>query len=122
MDHIDSIQEALTEAIKACGGSKHVAAMLWPARAAQNLDAARRYLANCVNPECAEKLSLDEIMLILRTARGKGNHVVMQFLAADLSYAQPQPLEPRDEAAELKRQFIESTRTLAARIEQLEAV
>lgn len=37
--------------------------------------------------------------------------------------AEPQPVEPKDEADELRRQFIESTRALtkmAERIEQLE--
>lgn len=123
MDEVEHLHQALTEAIKACGGSKKVAALLWPAKANLNLEAARRYLANCVNPECAEKLSLDEIMLILRSARQVGNHSVMEFLADALSYAPPQPIEPRDEADELRRQFIESTRALAAmaqRIEQLE--
>ncbi len=119
----ESLDEALTEAIKACGGTKHVASMLWPAKAAQNLDAARRYLANCCNPECAEKLSLAEIMLILKTARERGCHAGMQYLARTLSYADPVPLEPKDEADELRRQFIESTRALAKmaqRIEHLE--
>lgn len=57
-------------------------------------------------------------------ARAKGCHAYAEFIANDLGYADPVPLSPTDEAAELKRQFIESTRTLAAmatRIEQLEA-
>jgi hypothetical protein len=120
---VEYLHEALIEAIKACGGTKRIAALLWPAKANQNLEAARRYLANCLNPDCNEKLSLEEVMLVLRTARQAGNHSAMQYLCEALSYAEPQPIEPKDEADELRRQFIESTRTLAKmaeRIEQLE--
>ena len=48
----------------------------------------------------------------------------MQYLAQALSYAEPVPIEPKDEAAELRRQFIESSRglaRLAERIERLQA-
>lgn len=118
----ESIYEALIECVKAAGGSKAVAAKLWPAKAARDIDDARRYLAGCLNPDRQEKLSLDEVLLILSEARTRGCHVGMQFLAATLSYAEPQPVEPKDEADELRRQFIESTRALAKMAERIESL
>jgi hypothetical protein len=118
----ETIEEAVTEAIRACGGTKKVAAMLWPAIAAQNLDAARRKLANCVNPECADKLSLGELMLVLSAARAAGCHVAMQYLSTALGYADPQPIEPEDEKAKLQREFIESTRALAKLAQRIESL
>ena len=83
----------------------------------------QRKLLACLNPERAEKLSLDEVVAVMRLGRQHGCRAPMRFLAHALSYAEPQPIQPRDEADELRRQFIESTRALAAmaaRIEGLE--
>lgn len=122
MPEIDSLHEALIEAVKACGGTKRVAAKLWPAKASQNLEAARRYLANCLNPECAEKLSLEEVMLILRDSRERNCHVAMQFLCASLGYADPQPVEPKDELAELLRAQNDLQREMIRRAERVESL
>lgn len=63
-----------------------------------------------------------QVLLILRMARGHGCHAGMEFVCRDLGYADPVPIEPEDERAALQRQFIESTANLlkmAARIEEL---
>lgn len=115
----ESFNDALIECVKACGGSKVVGVALWPAK---GVEAAQRQLLACLNPDRNEKLGPDEVVHVLRLARAKGCHVGMGHLAAELGYAEPQPIEPKDERAELQRQFIESTRALAAmaaRIEQL---
>jgi hypothetical protein len=117
----ESFNDALIECVKACGGSKSVGLSLWPAK---GMEAAQRQLLACLNPDRNEKLGPDEVLHVLRLARAKGCHVGMAYIAAELGYAEPQPIEPKDEAAELKRQFIESTRKLAemaARIEKLES-
>lgn len=120
MDQIEYLHEALIEAVKACGGTKRVAGLLWPAKANQNLESARRYLANCLNPECAEKLSLEEVMLVVRTAREAGDHTVMRYLAATLSYSDPVPLAPRDELADLLRQYLQRRENDEVRDEHLQ--
>lgn len=120
MEEIEHLHDALIDAVKACGGSKKVAAMLWPAKASQNLEGARRSLANCLNPECAEKLSLEEIMLILGAARKRGNHTVIEFLCDALNYSRPTPVEPEDERAKLKREYIEAARSMAKLAERIE--
>lgn len=115
----ETFHEALIECIKAAGGTKVIAAQLWPAKAARNLDDARRYLTACLDPERAEKLSLDELLMVLRAAREKGCHVGLEFLAAELGYAPPQPIQPQDEADHLRRQFIQSTHALARLVDRI---
>jgi hypothetical protein len=117
----ESLNDALVECVKACGGSKAVGPALWPTK---DVDAAQRHLLACLNPDRSERISPEGVLLILRMAREKGCHAGMQFVCAQLSYAEPVPIEPKDEADELRRQYIEATRTIARmaeRIERLEA-
>jgi hypothetical protein len=121
MPDFETLNDALIECVKAAGGSKHVGNKVWPEKP---IDAAQRHLLNCLNEGKAERLTPEQVLLIAKLARSKGCHAYAEFVAADMGYAAPVPVEPKDEAAELKRQFIESTRALAAmaaRIEQLEA-
>lgn len=113
----ETINDALVECVKACGGSKVVGILLWPSK---GVEVAQRHLLSCLNPDRNEKLGPDEVLHILRLARQRGCHVGMQFLATELSYAEPQPVEPRDEADQLRREFIESTRVLAKMAERIE--
>ena len=118
----ESLHEALVECVKAAGGSKAVAAELWPARAQRDIDDARRYLANCLNAERAEKLSLDEVLFVLRLARERGCHIGMQFLCSALGYAPPQPVAPADAADDLRRRFIAATAQLSRMAQQIHAL
>ncbi|WP_278535699.1 hypothetical protein [Delftia acidovorans] len=115
---MESFNDALVVCVKACGGTKQVGALLWPEKAP---DAAQRALLDCLNEDRPAKLSPEQVLLILRLARGKGCHDGMGFITAELGYAPPVPVEPRDEIAELQRQFIEAVRAqteLAQRIER----
>jgi hypothetical protein len=116
---IETINEALREAVKALGGAKEVGKKLRPEKMA---DEAGRWLLDCLNPERRERLDPDQVMWILREARKVGCHVAMNFICDDAGYSKPLPLEPEDEKAQLQREFIESTKALARmaqRIEQL---
>jgi hypothetical protein len=118
---VDSVNEALREAVKALGGAKEVGKKLRPEKMA---DEAGRWLLDCLNPERRERLDPEQVMWILREARKVGCHVAMNYIAQDAGYSAPQPVEPEDEKAELQRKFIESTHALARmaqRIEQLSA-
>jgi hypothetical protein len=99
----DSLNEALIDCVKAAGGSKQVGPLLWPEKAP---DAAQRLLLDCLNEERAAKLSPEQVLLVLRLARAKGYHDGMAFILGDLGYGPPVPVDPRDEAAELQRQFM----------------
>jgi len=105
MGEHESLNEALIECVKAAGGSKTVGHKLWPEKA---VDAAQRHLLACLNEDKPERLTPDHLLMLLRLARDKGHHGGLAYMAAQLGYAAPQPLEPRDEAAELMRQYIEA--------------
>lgn len=55
-------------------------------------------------------------------ARDRGCHAWMEWCAHELSYAAPQPVQPRDEADELRRQFMLSVRALSQLAERIERV
>ena len=117
---MDSFNEALVGAVKVLGGSKVVGCLLWPEEAP---DAAQRLLLDCLNDDRPAHLTPEHVLLVLRLARQRGHHEAVAWLLENLGYAPPQPVEPRDEAAELQRQFIEASRMmsqLASRIERLQ--
>lgn len=115
----ESWHDALVGCIKAAGGSKVVGHRLFPDKL---VDAAQRHLLNCMDDHRAERLTPDQVVLILRLAREKGCHTGMAYLAHSLGYAPPQPIEPRDETAELQRQFIAATAELGKMAERISAL
>lgn len=115
----ESLADALRECIAVCGGLKGVGKLLWPEKDA---DIAGRLLADCLNDSKREKLSPEQVLLVLRLAREKGCHAGMTFIARELGYADPQPIEPEDERAKLQREFIESTRKLTQMAQRIEAL
>ena len=115
----ESLADALRECIAVCGGTKSVAGLLWPEK---DPDIAGRLLADCLNDAKREKLSPEQVLLVLRLARAKGCHAGMAFIARELGYADPVPIEPEDERAMLQRRFIESTAELGRLARQIEAL
>lgn len=118
----ETLTDAIKEAVRCCGGTKIVACQLWPEKTP---DSAGRTLADCLNEHREARLSPDQLMLVARLARARGCHAIMSFLSQETGYAAPLPVEPADEAAELQRQYIESTKALlkmAERIERLRSV
>jgi hypothetical protein len=116
-DEFESINEVLIACVKACGGSKQVGAKLWPEK---TVDAAQRHLLACLNEDKPERLSPDQLVLLMRMGHGKGFHEVMEFLAAHLGYSVPLPTDPRDEMAELLRQSNDLRTQLLASSERME--
>lgn len=114
----ESLNDALIECVKACGGSKQVGHRLWPEK---TVDAAQRHLLACLNEDKQERLSPEHLMMLLRLTRAAGHHGGFGYMAADLGYTQPVPMEPRDEVADLMRSFNDSVAQqaqLVARIEK----
>lgn len=107
----DTYEDAIRDCVTALGGNKKVGNMLWPAMPA---DEAGRKLAHCLNPEKREKLDLGELRLIRREARKAGIHILAHYEARDAGYAEPQPLTPEDEVAQLQKEFIASVKVLEA--------
>lgn len=113
----DSINEALIACVKACGGSKVVGSLIWPDVAP---DQAQRKLLAALDDTRPEKLSPSQLVFVLRQAREKGYHLGLGYLLADLGYAPTNPIEPRDEASELMRQYIEAAAEMKRTAERME--
>lgn len=113
----ESMNDALIEAVKALGGSKQVGPMLWPEAAP---DAAQRKLLDALNPDRPAHLTPDQAVLVLRKARLAGHHQAAEWLMHKLGYAAPQPVEPRNELAELQRQFIGAVEVQRQLLQQME--
>lgn len=101
----ESLHDALVDCVRAAGGAKVVGHKLWPEKA---VDAAQRHLLACLSEGKAERLNPDQVVLVLRLARAVGHHGGVGYILAELGYAPTTPIEPRDEAAELMRQYIEA--------------
>lgn len=118
MGEDNTFNSALIDAVKALGGSKVVGHKLWPEKA---VDAAQRHLLACLNEDKPERLSPDHLMLLLRLARDKGYHGAFAQMCALLGYAEPQPINPKDELTELLREYLEAKKVegeKSARIER----
>lgn len=114
---MESLNDALIACITAAGGSKQVGPLLWPEKAP---DSAQRMLLDCMNEDRPAKLSPEQVLLVLRLARAKGFHDGMNFIAGDLGYGTPVPIEPKDEAAELMRQYIEASAEMKRTADRME--
>lgn len=119
MSSFETTTEALIACVKAAGGSKVVGHKVWPDK---TVDSAQRHLLNCLDDTRAERLTPDQVLLIARLARDKGCHAYAEHIAEALSYADQQPIEPKDDADELRRQFIEATGRLAEMVERIHQI
>lgn len=107
----DTYEDAIRDAVMSLGGFKRVGATLWPAMPA---DDAGRKLAHCLNTDKREKLDLGELQLIRREARKVGVHILASYEMRDAGYADPQPVNPEDEAAQLQREYIAAVKSMSA--------
>lgn len=115
----DSIYEALRDLVRAGGGAKLVGALLWPGKSVQE---AQTRLLNCLDHNRPEKLSPEDLLVLLKIGRKAGCHVAMRFLLQECGYAEPVPAEPADEMAELQRRFVgavDEQRKMLERMERL---
>lgn len=113
----EDIWQALRDCVSALGGSKKLGTKLRPEMEA---DKAGRWLLDCLNPDKADKLSVEQLILVLREARKANCHVAAHFIARETGYAEPQPIEPDDEKAALQRAFIHSVETQRQIMQRLE--
>lgn len=116
-EFFEDINDALREAVRQIGGHKKVGPLLWPELP---LDHASNRMRDCLNPDRREKLSPDQVVLILRLAREAGFHGVMAYLAFSTGYEPPRPLAPEDQEAQLQRSFIDAVERLEGIQKQLQ--
>lgn len=104
----DYWEDAFIEAVNSLGGRKKVAAKLWPHKTVAD---ASRYLSHCLDPERNEKLSMGEIVMIMKWAKDEAKcHAPMDYLASVIGYDKPVPKDPEDEFAQLQRDYIAATK------------
>lgn len=82
----EDFNDALASLVKALGRGKvePVARDLWP-----NRSGAGRWLSDCLNPDREAKLSLDDVVGLLRMGREHGIHWAMHKLCAQTGYEPP---------------------------------
>ncbi|WP_342049905.1 MULTISPECIES: hypothetical protein [unclassified Cupriavidus] len=107
----EDINDAFNEVVRACGGAKVVASKLWPEKTP---DAAHRLLLACLNESRIERLSPEHVLLLLKMGHERGCHAAMNFMAREIGYEDPKPIEPEDERARLQREFIEAQKAMTA--------
>lgn len=117
---VEDYADAIRATVQALGGCKRVGSELRGAD--MSVDAAGRWLADCLNPEKREHLHPSQLAYIRRRARQAGVHILAAFEMRDAGYAEPQPVEPQDERAALQRQFIEHTKALAQMLQHIQAL
>ena len=113
---LDDYHDAVRHAVEALGGFKKVGGDMRPDLA---VDAAGRWLADCCNPDKREKLSLTELAYIRKAARQAGVHVLAAYEMREAGYAEPQAINPEDEAAKLQREFIAAQRAMQALVDRM---
>lgn len=114
----DDANDALRAVVQALGGSKVVGARFWPDKAP---DAAGRLLADCLNAAKPEKLSIDQVLLLLRWGREIGCHSGMQFLATESGY-EITPITPEGERDRLADAILEGSRMLERAVKCAERI
>ena len=105
---IESLSDALHEAVREMGGHKTVGNLLWPEKPIRE---AGNQLGNCLNPDHSQKLSLEQVDFIFSEARREGIHVIAQYIAKHYGYKLI-PVHKEDEKAELQREFIKAQKEL----------
>lgn len=105
----ESMEEALSEVVAACGGRKSVAIQLWPGKTARD---AHNHMDACLNAGRPEKFSLAELMFLLRAGQAANCHAAMHFLASETGYRAPEPVDAQQRQADLMREFLEMGRRM----------
>lgn len=117
-EFFESINEALQSAVTSLGGFKKVGPLLRPEL---SIDQAAGWLRDCLNPSRREKLSPEQVLLIVREANRAGMHAAMNFIAFDCGY-KATPVAPQTQEAELQQKFVDAVEGLTAIQSQLQRV
>lgn len=92
----DSLLDALRDVVQQLGGAKVVGPMLWPEK---SVEQAQVLLLACLNSERKERLSPEQLELVLRWGREAGCHSGIAYLCDRCGYAAPTPVDPQDAMA-----------------------
>lgn len=115
----ESVEDALRAVVEAIGGFKKVGAQLWPEKSVED---AGKLLRHCLDEDRAEKLSLGQLLLILKEGRKVNAHDAVDFLCQQAGYQEPDPIEPEAEQASLMRDAIAHVKEMRQLVERMEAL
>lgn len=115
----ERIEDALREVIRAVGGPKKVAALLWPDKLPRD---AHNLLDACLNHERREKFSPNKLLMLLRLGREAGCHSAMHFVAGECGYAAPAPRTSVEEEQQLTDVIAQSAIVLDRALARLEGL
>lgn len=115
----DSLPDALSDVVKALGGAKAAGALLWPEK--EPVDAGK-LLRHCLDPDRPEKLSLEQVVLLLKLGRERRCHSAAAWLLQAAGYREPVPVEPEDERATLQREFVEAARGMERIVRRMDGL
>lgn len=76
------INDAIRDVVRALGGAKKVGGLLWPERES----GAQDLLNACLNKERREKLSIDQLLLLIKLGKEKNVHSIINFISGDTGY------------------------------------
>lgn len=108
---------AFHEPTKAKAWAKVVGHMLWPSK---DPDDCGRYLANCLDKDRPEKLDPEQYLWLKLEAKRAGCHILHAFDCDQTEYQRSNPVEPKDEIADLQTQYINSVRLQQQIAERME--
>lgn len=110
-EFFEDLNDALREAVRQLGGNKKVGPLLWPELPPGQADGRLR---DCLNAERREKLSPEQVLLILLKAREAGFHGAMAYVAGQAGYEAPRPVTVDEQEAELQQAFVSAVEKLSA--------
>lgn len=105
----EDILDALKADVMALGGPKEFGHVLWPEKSVM---AARSLLLDCLNPDRNQRLTPEQVALVIREARNVGSFCTIGYICQDANLTIPQPIEPEDERARLQKEFIKAVERL----------
>lgn len=114
----ERFEDALDETVRALGGRKAVAGMLFPDKSPRD---AHNLVDACLNPDRRERFTPGQVLFLMRLG-GQANppsHAGMQFLARELGY-EIRPVAPAEQRDRVLDVVESATSTLAAALAQLE--
>lgn len=98
-------------------GPKILAGLLWPEKP---IEQAARLLADCLNRDRSQRLTPEQLQLVIREARNVGSYCTISFMCDDANMTRPLPVEPEDEKARIQRAVVTAAADLKQMIERLE--
>lgn len=121
IEFFEDINDALREAVRQLGGNKKVGALLRPELP---IAQAESWLRHCMSEDRREKLSPEQVLLILVEARKAGYHGAMAFITGHCGYDKPRPVSIDEQEADLQSQILaglEVQNKLLAQLQRVQA-